>query len=136
MLAEEEKPRKTADQHREELRVQTWMQDVVDIWAPLAACIALLQERRELDVPLYKNVEYYTTGNKMLPDKKRIRAEVDSVRRSQTAVSLDEFNNLFAKMDTRMGRTHLERLRWLSGKGVWIPLVVRLFRQHTGEKLN
>ncbi len=128
-VAEEEHPQANADQFRKLLRVGTWTAEVVDGSLRLAACAALLQKLEEAP-QLSQSVERYVDGNAVLPDILKIDSCILQIRASQDIVDEQEFDRLFEEMISRMGSSNCERLRWISGKKIVIPLLIRLLRKH------
>ena len=135
-VAEEEHPRSTAIQYRGLLQVDPWMTEVIDISIRLAACAALLQELGETQIGISQSIERYVNENSVLPDRASIESNIEQVRASQSVVGPQEFDRLLEQMIDRMGNSSLERIRWVSGKDILIPLLIRLLRQHTRNSLK
>lgn len=135
-VAEEERPSSTAIEYRGLLQVDPWMTEVIDISIRLAACTALLQELGEPQVGISQSIERYVNENAILPDRASIESNIEQIRTSQSVVEPQEFDKLFDQMIDRMGKSSLERIRWVSGKDILIPLLIRLLRQHTRSSLK
>ncbi len=135
-LAEEESPRKRKKLHKKELQVCSWKIGVVDSSARLIACAALLQEIGERQTKLSLNADRYRMGDDIFPDKSIIDLEINRVSKEQSAVSPEEFHARLDEMICRLGQSHSDRLRWISGKRMLIPLAMRLLRKQTGSNLE
>ena len=135
-VAEEERPSSTAIEYRGLLQVDPWMTEVIDISIRLAACTALLQELGEPQVGISQSIERYVNENAILPDRASIESNIEQIRTSQSVVEPQEFDKLLDQMIDRMGKSSLERIRWVSGKDILIPLLIRLLRQHTRSSLK
>ena len=135
VLAEEERPSKNAEQHREELQFRAWELQVVDIWHRMAACAAVLQDIEEPHSRLC-STERYVSGYYSVPEASRVESAIDSIARNQSVMNPEQFRILLAEMDARIGPSHDDRVRWISGKKVWIPLAIRLLRRHTGKSFR
>ena len=135
-IAEEESPRSTATEYLDALRFGSWMAEVIDIAVRLAACAALLQELDETQVGISQSIERYVNENSVLPDSASIESHIGQVRASQSVVELEEFDRLLEQMIERMGNSSLERIRWVSGKDILIPLLIRLLRQNVRRSLK
>ncbi len=136
MVAEEESPGLTAIEYRDMLWVDPWMVEVVDTAHRLAACAALLQELDETQTGISQSIERYIDGNAILPDRSKIESNIKQVSATQSVVEPREFDRLLEQMVGRMGASNLERIRWVSGKDILIPLVIRLLRQYVGRSLR
>ena len=134
-IAAEERPRQTTVQFQSTLQIQTWIEEVVDISSRLAACAALLQELGEEQTGISTNIERYVSRHHHLPDKSTIDCYIAQVRASVTALDPQEFDACLQQMMDRMGSSTQERLRWISGKDVLLPLLIRLLRRHTSRNI-
>ena len=129
-MAEEESPRLNANEYRSLLCVDTWTAQVVDATLPLSACAALLQDLEDAETQVSQSIEQYVSGNAVLPDRSKIDSCVQRIRADQTVVDQQEFDRLLEQMMHRMGVSNSDRIRWVSGKHIRIPLLTRLLRKH------
>ena len=136
LLVEEEKPLKNAHEHGEILQLSEWKREVIDRWHHLAACAALIQESDGPDINMQQNATRYTTGNDALPDIDKIEQEIDRVKRNQPNIRRGDFDRLLAQMQARMGQTHRDRIRWISGKNVLIPLTIKKLNSYTRRNFS
>ena len=135
-IAEEECPRVYQSDYRSILRFAHWIEDITVKTIRLVACAALLQELEETNAGLSQSIERYMTGNRFLPDIDGIEQHIKIVTTQQTSLSPEEFEENLLLMIQRMGETQRERLRWLSGKDILIPLVMRFLRANGSRSLN
>ena len=135
-VVEEESPHSTATQYRDLLHFDSWMTDVVEMVLRLVACAAVLQELGETGVGISQSIERYVSGNSTLPDIPTIESHIEQVKASQSVVRPCEFDRLLEQMTNRMGNSYLERIRWVSGKDILIPLLTRLLRRHMRRDLK
>ena len=135
-VAEEESPRRNANEYRTLLQVNPWITDIVNVSLRLAACTALLRELRQKRVETPQSIGRYVNHDMALPDTSRIDLHIQQISACQTVVDQQDFNRLLDEMLDRMGSSHLERIRWISGKDILIPLLIRLLRLHTRSSLR
>ncbi len=135
-IAEEESPRKTSSEYSDSLNIPKWLLDTVDAATRLAACVALLQELDDPQARISQTIEQYVGGNSALPDVDIVESHIASARQNQSLLTEQEFNGMLDRMTMRMGRSSTERMRWISGKDIFIPLLVRLLRRHVGRGLK
>lgn len=135
-VAQEEQPRKSLEQHRGELKIHPWQLAIVQAWSRLVSCAALLQKAEKGTVKLGLNVERYRSKDEVVPDKSKIESAIKGVFQGESVTNQKVLKQTLAEMAAQMGESYRERLRWVSGKDVWIPLVIRLLRQHTGRNFR
>ena len=75
-------------------------------------------------------------GNSNLPDTNKIREFVRQNRSDQDILSEQEFDQRLEAILLRMGKCVRERLRWVSGKDILLPLVVRYLKRETGTNVS
>ena len=136
IVAEEDSPATTSADYRDLLQVEHWMSDVADVSLRLVACVALIQELDEGQVGISQSIERYVSGNQSVPGQAEIESAIDRARSSQSSVDHQEFDSLLEQMINRMGASNVERRRWVSGKHILVPLIIRLLRLHTGRNIS
>ena len=135
-VAEEESPHFSATKYRELLSLKSWLEEVINLVVRLVACAALLQELEETQFGISQSIERYVMGDSVLPDAVCIDSHIDQVKASQSVVQSQEFDLLLGHMTKRMGESSFEHGRWVSGKDILIPLLIRLLRQNIGSSLR
>ena len=135
-IAQEEMPTLTLIEYQEALGITNWVDQVVIATAPLAACAALLQHLGEQVIGISQTIERYVPGNQITPDPILIKHQIGLVKSGVTAVTPKQFNPLLQQMVARMGKSSAERARWVSGKDIFIPLVIRMFRVKLGKNVS
>ena len=135
-IAEEERPRASAAEYRDLFHIQSWVGSIVDASLRLAACAALLQKLDETQTGISQSIEMYVSQNPILPDELQIESHIGRVRSSQSIVARQRFDHLLEEMISRMGASSHERMRWVSGKDILIPLVIRLLRTQVRRSLS
>ena len=136
LIAEEERPRKTAPEYRQLFSVRRWEDELVNASLRLVACAALLEEWDDRSAAINQSIEQFVSGKEIIPDKVKIDAQINRVRNAQSIVECQEFDRLLNRMITRMGESFRERRRWISGKHIVLPLAVRLFRRYTQRNMQ
>lgn len=136
IVAEEERPGKNLEQHRNELQIDTWELETALLWSRLVGCVALLREIGDGELKMDLSVESYRSGDDVVPDKSKIEAAITRVAQSQSVLDQETFERHLETISARMSESHSERLRWVSGKNVLIPLAIRLLRRHTGRNFR
>ena len=127
-IAEEESPNYTVAEYKNKLTCDTWIANAIDATVRLAACAALLQELSETHAGISQSIERYISKDSALPDIATIDSHIGKVRASQTVVTPQRFDELLEQMIKRMGHLTTDRIRWISGKHILIPLLIRLLR--------
>ena len=128
-VAEEQAPRRDLAYYRATIGFGVWHGQVVDSVTPLVACFALLQELGQALPEGGQSIERFVSGSNAAPDIARIGGSVESVRDSQAAIGPEEFDQRLATMVERLGHSNAERLRWVSGKHIFLPLIDRRIRK-------
>ena len=136
IVAEEERPRKNLEQHRDALQIYNWESETVLLWSRLVSCMLLLQRIGDGELKMDLGVETYRSGDDVVPDKSKIESAIARVFQSQSMLDRETFERDLETMASSLGETHSERLRWVSGKDVLIPLATRLLRRHTGRNFR
>ena len=135
-IAQEERPRTSESEYRDLLQVDSWIVEVANASLRLAACAALVQESNETQSGVSQSIEQYVDHDSTLPDESKIGSHIGLVRASQSVVEHQEFDRLIEQMIARMGTSNHERMRWVSGKYIIIPLVIRLLRAQVRRSLG
>ena len=130
IIAEENSPGTTMAEHRALLKIPSWISQVVDRSTRLAACAALIQELGE-GYPSIQSVDRFVPEKEVVPDPCKIEVFIAGVKANQATASHEAFDKLLDQMTVRMGTSSADRRRWVSGKHIFIPLVMKLLRQHT-----
>ena len=136
ILAQEEHPTIAVEKYKELFQIDSWMAQVVAVSTRLVACAALLQEHEETQTGISLTVERYISGGQILPDESLIDHHIGQVRTAQSIGDAATFDCLLDNMITRMGGSKEERMRWISGKDIVVPLAMRMLRMHTARSLN
>lgn len=136
-IAEEQCPSRTATHYRGLFQFESWMSDVLDATMRWVACMAVLRDL-SIRIPGYSLSlnNRFLDGRASVPDPVLIEDCITDVRARQNAVSPDEFDARVTRMLQRMGATHHERRRWVSGKHWLLPLGIRLLGQHMKQSLS
>ena len=135
VIAEEEVPDKSPGEYQVLLDIQEWLSEIVQVVDRLVGCAALLQRWEETEAGISQNIEQYVKGNSTIPNKEIIEEHITRLRTRQTFARPSEFDRLLDEIVDEMGHSGRERLRWISGKDILIPLLGRLLRFHTGRNL-
>ena len=135
-VAQEQFPRSSIAEFKSSLRVDAWVAEVVTASIDIAACAALLQELGDRETHFSQSIEPHLNGDSIMPDGSTIQGDIGRVANEQITVSPKEFYNLLEGMSKRIGMSHTERFRWISGKHILIPLVIRLLRSKTKSNLK
>lgn len=136
-IAEEESPRSTAAEYQASMQVGRWMTEVVDASIRLVACVALFQELDEQQAGISQTIERYVARDAAFPDKLTIEDHIGRFKAGQSMVEPQDFDRRLEQMLSRMGTSEFDRRRWISGKDILLPLLIRLLHQHTkGRRLN
>ena len=130
-VATEENPRVAVADYQQTLKLNDWVSDVVDASIRLVACAALLQEIGQCRLRIVTNVTQYAPDAHILPNVSLIEEQIGLVKEALSVVEADEFDARLDMMLERMGNSLGHRLRWISGKDILIPLLIKLLRQHT-----
>ena len=136
IVAEEEHPSKNLEQHRNALQIHHWELETVLLWSRLVSCVILIQQIGDGELKMDLGVESYRSGDDVVPDESKIESAIARVSQSQSVLDRETFEGDLETMASSLGETHSERLRWVSGKDVLIPLATRLLRQHTGRNFR
>ena len=134
-IAEEQNPRQSAEHYRCLLNFEQWQIQLVDDIQPLIACYVVLQELK-IGSPQGRNIERFVLGSGNLPDTNKIRDFVRQNRSTQDILSEQEFDQKLEAILPKMGKCVRERLRWVSGKDILLPLVVRYLKRETGTNVS
>ena len=136
IVAEEEQPSKNLEEHRNELQIDTWELETVLLWSRLVSCVVLLQGIGDGELKLDLGVESYRSRDDVVPDQSKIESAIARAVQSQSVLSQETCERHLEAIAARLGESHSERLRWVSGKDVLIPLAIRLLRRHTGRNFR
>ena len=135
-VAQEQSPNLSIAEFKRSLKLNEWVHEVVEASVSLAACAALLQELDDRQTDFSQSIDRHIGNDSVLPDASNIEAYIGKVASEQTSVEPEEFFNLLESMIKRVGLSHPERVRWISGKHILIPMVIRLLRSKTKSNLK
>ena len=135
-VAQEQSPSSSVAQYKGPLNIDAWVHSVVGASVSLAACAALLQELDDRQTDFSQAIERHTGSDPTLPDVSNIMGYLGRVACEQKTVESEKFSELLEAMLERIGISHTERIRWISGKHIFIPLVMRLIGSKTKSQLN
>ena len=135
-IAEEDAPRRSVIEYRDLLQISSWMSDVVEASVRFTACAALLQLLDERSAAVARSISRFAPGHDCIPDGAMIESHIAKIREDQSAVDDQEFDRQLQQMIERMGDSQAEQIRWVSGKRILIPLVIKLVRQHARNNIS
>ena len=135
-VAQEQAPNSSIAEFKGLLKLEQWVAEVVEASVTLAACAALLQELNDRETRFSQSIEQYMRDDPILPDASTIRYYIGRAASEQSAVDAEEFYNLLEAMIQRIGISYPEQIRWISGKHILIPLVIRLLKLKTKSSLR
>ncbi len=135
-VAQEQSPSSSITNLKSSLNLDEWVIEVVEASVDIAACAALLQELNDRETRFSQSIEQHLGSDLILPDASTIQGDIGRVANDQTSVEPEEFYKLLEGMIKRIGMSHPERLRWISGKHILIPLIIRLLRSKTKSNLK
>ena len=135
-VAQEQSPSSSITNLKSSLKLDEWVIEVVEASVDIAACAALLQELNDRETLFSQSIEQHLGSDLILPDASTIQGDIGRVANDQTSVETEEFYKLLEGMIKRIGMSHPERLRWISGKHILIPLIIRLLRSKTKSNLK
>ena len=133
-IAVEQEPSRRIDDYVKYFGINKWIAEIVEASSQLVACEALLA-----DLHLKSNfnsVERFDLSEQCVPCQISIQQYVDGVKNSQTAISRESFEKRLSDLIDRMGEADGGRFRWVSGKKILMPLLLRLYRAHGCKNLN
>ena len=134
-VAEEQNPKHSAAYYKRRLDAETWKVQLAARVERLIACFAVLHKLR-LVPESRAHIERFMSGHDDLPDSTKITAFIDESSNAQQKVCAIEFDELLNCMEIKMRGDGSEKLRWVSGKNILLPLVVRQLRNHTGTNIT
>ena len=134
-IAEEESPWSTSAQYQKLLAIDRWMTTVMDSAIRLAGCVALLQELGSSQAGISQSIERYVDKSSGLPDEAKIEEQIAKVMASGTFKGHGAPEDLLEEMVHRMGKCSRERGRWISGKDILIPLLIKLLQRNIKRPL-
>ena len=135
-VAQEQSPNSSIAEFKGILRLDQWVAEVLEASVTLAACAALLQELDNREIRFPQAIEQYIGSDPIVPDASTIQYCIGWVASEQTSVDPEEFRNLLEDMIQRIGISYPEQIRWISGKHILIPLVIRLLKLKTKGNLR
>ena len=135
-VAQEQSPSLSIANVKSSLKLDEWVNEVVETSVGIAACAALLQELDDRETQFSQSIGQHIGSNLILPDASTIQGDIGRVASEQTSVEPEEFYKLLEGMIKRIGMSHSERLRWISGKHILIPLIIRLLQSKTKSNLR
>ena len=135
-VAQEQSPSLSIPDLKRSLKLDEWVNKVVEASVDIAACAALLQKLDDRQTKFSQSIEQHIGSDLILPDASTIQGDIGRVANEQTSVEAEEFYKLLEGMVKRIGTSHSERLRWISGKHILIPLIIRLLRLETRSNLK
>ena len=135
-IAEEQEPRRNVEYYIDRIKFEEWQRNVIDLVDRLVACFAVLHvlERETSDGGA--NIGRFVEGDECLPDSGKIDRYIDLMCVDQTIITEEEFRQKLLVTLKNMGRTYPQRLRWISGKQILLPLVIRLLRRETRRNVS
>ena len=83
-----------------------------------------------------QSIEQFVFGSGDIPDITKIESHIAEIRANQTVVEHHDFDRLLEEMIARMGMSSPEHRRWISGKWILLPLMIRLLRRHTNRSIG
>ena len=135
-VAQEQSPSVSLAVFKSSLQIDNWVSEIVGASIRLAACAALLQELDDRRTRISQSIERYIGLNPILPDESAIQSCIDRVAYEQGCVEPAQFYDLLESMTKRMGTSQSEHVRWISGKHILIPLVIRLLKSKGSANLS
>ena len=134
-VAEEQNPIYSADYYKRRLNYDQWHIQLINIIQRLVACFVVLHKLR-LAPQGGRSIDRFMLGYADLPDAVKMEAFIDGSRSCQTSVDRPDFDSLMECMVSKMGCRVSDRLRWISGKDILLPIVVRQLRRETGSNIS
>lgn len=134
-IAQEEMPTKSLNEYVCQLRVGPWLNEVESASRHLVACCAVLQELDERSSTLSQSIERYMEGASVVPRQDLIDGAIQQIKLEQQKVDEADFDSRLTEMVERMSEPANGLTRWISGKNILIPLLIRLFRKEIGRNL-
>ena len=136
LVAEEQNPRHDAQSYLKKLDITAWQEDLLNSVPRLIACLVLLHSVGVGSVKGGSNIERFVSGNKSLPDIAKIEDFIRRNRDEQNHFDDDDFDRRLEAILRRMGESCTCLLRWVSGKEIVFPLLIRMLRRHTGHNIS
>ncbi len=130
-IAEEENPDHSADHYKDEMDFREWQRSLTKSVAPMVACLVLLQQL-QISPQQGRKIQRFTSGNNDLPDVGKICDFVCVNRESQSHLTEEQFDRRVESIVEQMGPSPSQLLRWISGKDILLPLVIRQLNRATG----
>ena len=132
-IAVEQEPSRPIDDYIKCFGVNKWIAEIVESSSQLVACEALL-----VDLKLkseFKSADRFDLSEKCVPCQHSIQEYVEGVKNSQATISREDFESRLGDLVDRMGKVEGGRFRWVSGKKILFPLLLRLYRSHGCKNL-
>jgi hypothetical protein len=130
-LAEENNPRLRIPEYKKLIRFHAWYGEVVDAVCRLVACAVIMQLLAPTESDTAPSIERFVTGKKVLPEPDLIEAHITKMRSLQSQITDGEFEKRLSRMLNKMGRSRTKRLRWISGKKIFLLLLIRVLKNGT-----
>ena len=130
-VAEEQGPQHSLEYYRERIVFETWRDQLMGSICQLLACFALLQKLEVSTLVGRQNIERFVSGSNDIPDIDKMNDFISSSRTSQSVLTEEEFDAQIEIILHKMGIYGSQSFRWISGKNVLLPLVIRILRRET-----
>ena len=130
-VAEEQGPQHSAKYYSQRIDFNKWQNQLIGSICQLIACFALLHRLGMPPAGGRSNIERFVSGRKDIPDIAKMNAFIDSSRTSQSVLTEDEFDRHLVVILDRMGNGSPQCFRWMSGKNILLPLVIRMLKRET-----
>ena len=134
-IAQEQNPDENSEYYIKRFNIDEWLDPLVPAVKRLVACLALLNS---LSIPLdsQASIFRFVSGNSDLPDAHVIGQFISSKRAEQRKLTDEEFDRALRNILERMGNSRSEVIRWVSGKKILLPLLVRMIRRETRRNIG
>lgn len=135
IIAEEQNPQHPAEYYLHELNFDRWLRRLLDDVQLLIACHVVMNQLSISSTHIRK-IERFVPGNGFQPSVKSIKELVRQAAIDQEVLSEQEFNQRMKNVIHKMGTSIRERVRWISGKDILLPLIIRYLKSETGTNVS
>ena len=136
VIAEEQNPQRNVADYERNINFEQWQQEMVEAVTRLIACFALLHAIQGLPQSSRPHIERFVSGNNDLPEVSKIDEYICRTCVEQNVLTEDEFNIQLQSMLDKIGYSLADRLRWISGKNILLPLLIRRLRRVTQRSIT
>ena len=135
VIAEEQNPQRNAEAYERKINFDIWQEEIVAAVTRLIACFALLHSIGVSSPQGRPTIERFISGNNDFPDVSKVDEYICSSRISQDVLTEEDFDIQLQYMLEKMGDSLADRLRWISGKHILLPLLIRRLKRKTQRNI-